>query len=221
MSLQKTTYSGDKLSIDFYSSFLTEKESSKLINWIEKNVEWNTPSGKTYENKRCNANYGELKFGPNGELKFGPNGELKFGPNGELDTSYTINIKGKTITRNCINWNEPKNIILCRIKERLEKLTGVKYNYCVIQKYPHGKVGINPHRDKEMKQGTNIAGISIGEERTLEIAPPYWIKSEPVSIALTSGSLYVLNPPTNDNWSHSIPKDKTLKPRYSLTYRFN
>jgi hypothetical protein len=42
-----------------------------------------------------------------------------------------------------------------------------------------------------------------------------------LKIPLVSGSLYILKPPTNDHWAHSIEKEPEVKePRISLTYRY-
>jgi len=109
--------------------------------------------------------------------------------------------------------------ILIDIRNHLEQLTGEKYNYCVIQYYPCGKVGIKPHKDKEMILGTTICGLSIGETRFLELSPPKFVNEEKIILPLKSGSLYVLKPPTNSYWIHAILTDDTTKPRISLTFR--
>ena len=124
---------------------------------------------------------------------------------------YTINYKGNKFERKTLAWTE----YLYDIKSKVETITNETYTVCVIQRYPSGKVGINPHRDKEMKFGTTIAGLSLGETRVLRMSR----NNEYIDISLPSGSLYVLNPPTNNYWCHSIPKDNSNNPRYSLTFR--
>ena len=126
---------------------------------------------------------------------------------------YTINFKGKNVEYATRNWDQLP--ILLTIKKLIEQLTGDVYTVCVVQHYPSGRYGINPHRDKEMKPGTTIAGLSLGETRTLTMAR----RDQKIPIRLNSGSLYILYPPTNDYWSHSIEKDATLGARISLTYR--
>ena len=130
---------------------------------------------------------------------------------GDKGIVYTINYFGQTVHRPTKEWIKP----LLKIKERLEEQTKEKYNVCVLQCYPHGGVGINPHRDKEMVLGTMICGVSLGQERTLELSRG----SETKSYQLNSGSLYILKPPTNSYWLHSIPKDQSKHIRLSLTFR--
>lgn len=114
----------------------------------------------------------------------------------------------------CIPWE--KLPILFEFKERLEKLVQHRFTTCVIQYYPHGKVCIKPHRDKEMKPGTTIVGLSVGATRYLRLAR---LDIE-YNIDLPHGSVYIFRPPTNDWFSHSIPRDESvLTPRFSLTFR--
>ena len=132
---------------------------------------------------------------------------------GEVGLKYVIHWYGKTTVRELIPWETVP--LLLAIKDRLNSVVPEEYNTVVVQKYPTGKIGINPHRDKEMKHGTVIAGVSLGETRTLTLER----NGKKYSIPLNSGSLYVLKPPTNDKWSHCIEQDSTTKPRISLTYR--
>lgn len=135
---------------------------------------------------------------------------------GDKGVSYKYKLYGKEIHRIAIPWTQD----LFDIKERIRKITSNDYNYVVAQRYPNGKSGINPHRDKEMKRGTDICGVSLGTKRTFLLTPPKWIKEESIEIPLPPGSLYILKSPTNDYWSHSIVKDDSTEPRISLTYRF-
>src|SRR3989338_8052202 len=100
---------------------------------------------------------------------------------------------GKTFTRDTVQWDP----VIKSIKNNLENFIDEKFTVCVLQKYKHGNIGIKPHRDKEMKKGTIICGLSVGETRTLTVA---------------GGN-------KNDYWSHSIEKDSTKNVRYSATFR--
>ncbi|KAG7274723.1 hypothetical protein CRUP_021164 [Coryphaenoides rupestris] len=43
---------------------------------------------------------------------------------------------------------------------------------------------------------------------------------EPVKLQLASGSLLLMNPPTNTYWYHSLPRRRAvLQPRINLTFR--
>lgn len=183
----------ERLNIDFHPQFLSEEKAEEAFKILEKRVPW---SNLITQNHRVNQNYGDDGL------------------------KYVVKIKDKEIHRVCRPWKEQP--ILQEIKESLEKTTGVTYNYCVVQRYPSGKVGINPHRDKEMKKGSLIAGISLGVTRKLCMIPPTWNQKDKgaVEFELNAGSLYVLKPPTNDHWQHSIERDATVKGvRISLTFR--
>lgn len=132
---------------------------------------------------------------------------------GEDGLEYVISWYGKTTVRKAIDWKHLEELL--PIKNKLEQITNQKYNICVIQFYPNGNVGINPHRDREMKYGTTICGLSLGETRTLSMLR----KEKKLSLNLNPGSLYIFNPPTNNYWAHSIEKDNTKNPRISLTFR--
>jgi len=110
------------------------------------------------------------------------------------------------------------------LKELIERVTGEHYTVCIIQCYPKGSVGINPHRDKEMVEGTCICGLSIGSARTIQFTHARLHGSilphlQPLHLKLPSGSMYVMRGKTNQRWLHSIPKDDTDAPRYSFTFR--
>ena len=105
------------------------------------------------------------------------------------------------------------------VEEWTPELAAIKHTVdtvCAIQYYPHGEVGINAHRDKEMKSETKICGLSLGVTRTLSIMRG----SKQYQLPLYHGSLYVFNPPTNDYWAHEIPVESEVTlPRLSLTFR--
>ena len=191
------SYQRDRLLVDFYSSFLTPEESTALFQYLEQNVPW---SKEITPGRRVNQNYGDP------------------GVSYEITVGYGRPSGPVRIKREVKPWGTG---VLWAIKERLTAVTGAHYNYVVVQRYPSGKVGINPHRDKEMASGTDIAGISLGATRTLTLSPPKWVAESPLEISLPPGSLYVLKPPTNDHWSHSIEKEPDVtEPRISLTYRY-
>ena len=196
MNCEKTKL--ERCNIDFYPNFLSEEEANNLFEYLEKEVVWNTRGtfpGKASNTRRIDQNYGDD------------------------GVSYTVNFKNGSTTRVCKKWLEP----LKKLRDKLSKVTNSPYNYCVVQRYPSGKIGISPHRDKEMNANTDIAGISLGATRELIMLPPHYNKqdTEQISYKLTPGSLYVLKPPTNSHWAHCIEKDEKVKDvRISLTFRY-
>lgn len=126
-------------------------------------------------------------------------------------------------------WDD-SNDILCQIlrvmRHHVEKFTGLKFNFVVINRYPSGESGIGFHKDREESLGDNptIAGISLGSIRDVEFQPSYFIPQEMpnnIQLALDHGSIYVMYHPTNKHWMHGIPKrPKVYKSRISLTFRY-
>lgn len=180
-----TTYKSSTLNLEYYENFLSEEDASDAYDIIENNIEW----GKSKDRKRLNMTFGDEGL------------------------TYKIVWYGKTTYRKTIDWK--KLPVLLDIKNKVEEMTSEQYNICVVQRYPNGNIGINPHRDREMKEGTTICGISLGQERILNMSR----NENSIDIPLKNGSMYVFNPPTNDYWAHSIKKDKSKKPRISLTFR--
>jgi len=104
------------------------------------------------------------------------------------------------------------------IKERISKKYNQKFKVCIMQRYPNGKVGISPHRDKEMIHNTLIAGLSLKTTRTLSINE--WGKLPCAQYVLPPRSCYCMHPPTNDMYYHSIDIDESISGvRYGLTFR--
>ena len=184
------------LNIDFYEKFLTQELADQMYKIIEDKTLWRLDLSY---NKRATQIYADP----------GLIYEVKFGGYGNRPIEIH---KYSTLPWDCLP-------ILIELREKISELTGEKYNFCVIQRYPNGKVGINPHRDKEMIKGTQICGLSLGCSRQLTMSPPKFIQSEPINLNLNSGSLYILKPPTNDYWTHCIEKDCSKTARISLTFR--
>lgn len=187
----KETHVGTNCNIDFYPAFFTEDTSKKLYDHILEYFE--LPKIVT---RRYNKTYGDdgLVY----QVKFG-------GYKG---------IPEKIVNRIALPWD--KIPFLSHLRDLVEKTTNTKYTYCAIQYYHSGKIHIKRHVDREMTPGSIIAGLSLGQCRTLRVES---FRGQSMDLRLFSGSLYVLNPPTNDFWMHSIPPDDTNHPRLSLTFR--
>ena len=125
---------------------------------------------------------------------------------------YTICYKGKIIKTPVLSWNQEFKAI----RDKISVTTEQPYNTCVLGIYNSGNVGIKPHRDKEMNEGSKISSISLGETRIMRFERSGF---EPVDIPLEKGDLCVINYPTNNYWLHSIPTDDSTKTRASLIFR--
>ena len=193
---QRKIIKSNKLNIDYYDQYLSQDESQKIYDILEKDIIWDVPFSN---NKRLTQIYADP--GLIYEVKLGGYGNRPL----------------ETYRYSTLPWGYLP--ILMEVREKLSQLTGEKYNFCVIQRYPNGKVGISPHRDREMIKGTHICGLSVGCTRKLKMSPPKFIKDQSIELELKSGSLYILRPPTNDYWTHCVEKDSSKAPRISLTFR--
>lgn len=114
---------------------------------------------------------------------------------------------------------------LSSIKDRVEKITRrngetINFPMCAALRYPNGKYGIKRHRDREVPAGSIIAGLSVGEQRTLILSKPKG--DETCKLVLSPGSLYIFYPPTNDRAFHAIEEEPERKgARISFTFRTN
>lgn len=176
------TYKQENFRLDFYENFIPEDYALQLLEYIDKNAKWNRVDQK----KRGNANYGDV------------------------GVSYTLT-KGEKValTRTCNPWSDMP--LLKQLADLCSQATGEKSNYVRCQRYATKRVGIPPHRDRELAHGTAIVGLSLGDSRMMTFRPPAWMKEDgakDVQIEVTSGSLYVIRPPTNDYYSHCIEAEK-------------
>ena len=205
---KRIKYSGKCFDVEYLPSFLTKEEADALYQHTEHEVDWvRSPS---FDNKRSSFVYGDK------DLTY----EVKFG--GYFDKK-TQKYREEWITeRRATEWSLFPSDALRSIKERLEKKSKHIYNFCVIQRYPHGGVGINRHADKEMVEGSTITGLSLGSKRVIRFTPSPLLKKynmDPFELALDHGSVYMMKPPTNQYWMHEITKDDSTEPRLSLTFR--
>lgn len=131
---------------------------------------------------------------------------------GDEDLLYTLNI-GKSNIHHPVN---PWSDTLLKIKDKIQSYTEIPYNFCALMRYPNGKAIIKKHRDKEMA-GAAITGLSVGSTRRFRLSQKL---HDAVTIPLHHGSLYYMQPPTNDHWLHEIMEDDTVETRFSLTFRY-
>lgn len=192
-------YVNPDLSIRVYHRFLHAGWCTALLEYLVKEVPWphshHNQSG-VLSKRRNKKIYGEIP-------------------------SYSATFQGKTLTTTVYPWEQMP--VLRDIRDLIATATGQPYNVCVLQLYNNGAVGIKPHFDKEMKSGTIIASISLGETRTMTFtrtARCHPDSPSTLSLPLVSGSLCTLDPPTNDRYLHSIDTDATQGRRMSMVFRY-
>lgn len=136
----------------------------------------------------------------------------KFAWYSSRDRSYTYS----NLTRYPLPWTEE----LLHLKGIVEKTTDREYNSCLLNLYPSGEEGMGWHRDneKDLKKDGSIASLSLGATRKFLFKS---IESgEKVTIELLSGSILLMEAPTQTFWKHALLKDKKVKDsRINLTFR--
>jgi len=124
--------------------------------------------------------------------------------------------------------------LLRRIKNDVESATGHQFNFVLVNRYADGRDHMGEHKDdeEELEIRSPIASLSLGQERDFVFrhqdargaAAKKTFKQPPsnVKLKLDSGSLLMMNHPTNDFWYHSLPKRSlTSAPnaRINMTFR--
>ena len=106
------------------------------------------------------------------------------------------------------------------IKQKVEAMTGAKYNACLLNLYHEGEEGMGWHQDneKEIVEASSIASLSFGAVR--KFAFKHAKTNERVDIELENGSLLDMKGAIQHHWYHSLPKSMRIKQlRINLTFR--
>jgi len=118
-------------------------------------------------------------------------------------------------------WGPASLQIKKSVEQALLPLVSQTMNHCVTNYYRDGSDFIAHHSDKvlDLTHTGVIVSVSLGDERILELRR----RKEPhdiTRVALPHGSMLVLGPKTNQQFTHSIlPKEGSTKVRISLTLR--
>mgnify|MGYP003396773155 FL=1 len=116
----------------------------------------------------------------------------------------------------------PWNLLLQKIKLKIESTTGTTFTTVLLNHYRDGKDSNGWHADNEKELGINptIASLSFGAERNFQLKHNS-NKELRKSIVLEHGSLLLMKGSTQHFWKHQIPKTaKPIGPRINLTFRF-
>jgi alkylated DNA repair dioxygenase AlkB len=115
----------------------------------------------------------------------------------------------------------PWNLLLQKIKSRVESVSDTNFTTVLLNYYRDGKDSNGWHADNEKELGTNptIVSISFGAERIFQLKHNS-DKDQKKSIVLEHGSLLLMKGTTQHFWKHQIPKTaKPVGPRINLTFR--
>lgn len=190
------------LNIYYTKNFIDYDDTQIIFKILEKRLKYNSPEDSKV-----------LIFGKYIEI---PRSQAAYG-----DAGTFYRFSGNIVYAK--DWSEDGVIemILRKIRHKLEIYTGTKFNFVLINRYENGNQYIGFHSDDEDDLGhePKIAGISFGAMRPLYFQNKISALTD-IKIDLESGSVILMNHPTNKYWKHSIPKtSKKIGTRISLTYR--
>ena len=114
----------------------------------------------------------------------------------------------------------PWTVELLELRQRVQQLTGERFNSCLLNLYHTGEEGMAWHSDDEtdLKKNSAIASLSFGAER--KFAFKHKQSKEKVELYLEHGSLLVMKDTTQSHWLHRLPPTKKVTTaRINLTFR--
>lgn len=116
---------------------------------------------------------------------------------------------------------EPTPDVL-KIRDEIERLTGTKYNFVLINRYIDGADGVGWHADDEptIDQEKPIVSVSLGCLRDFDVRFTANPKAKK-RYKLTHGDVVVMKPGSQSVLQHTIPKRSKDKctTRVNLTFR--
>ena len=111
---------------------------------------------------------------------------------------------------------------LLDIKHRVETLVKQQFNSVLLNYYRDQNDSMGMHSDDERELGPEpaIASLSLGEERTFLLKHKSRKDLKTVKLALSAGSLLLMQGQTQQYWRHGINKERLIcGPRINLTFR--
>ena len=178
--------------VNYYRNVLTHNEANRYFDLLLQNILWRNDEA--------------VIFGKHIIAK------RKVAWYGDSDYLYTYS----NTTKQALVWTKE----LSDLKQRVEEVTGTKFNSCLLNLYHNGDEGIAWHSDDEKPLGENsiIASLSFGAERKFSFKHKH--TKQTISVVLEDGSLLIMKDATQTNWLHSLPKSKKItRPRINLTFR--
>jgi alkylated DNA repair dioxygenase AlkB len=107
------------------------------------------------------------------------------------------------------------------IRERVEALSGIKFNSVLLNYYRDGNDSVAWHSDNENELGKNpvVASVTFGQVRSFDIRNKT-DHTQKYSVRLENGSYLLMQGDLQENWEHRIAKStKPMKERINLTFR--
>jgi alkylated DNA repair dioxygenase AlkB len=130
------------------------------------------------------------------------------------DAGFAYSYSGTT--KQALPWTPA----MARLRDRVQKLTGARFNSCLANFYHSGEEGMSWHSDDErtLVRNAAIASLSFGAERRFRFR--HKETKEMVEVNLEDGSLLEMRDETQVFWQHCLPKTKKVgRSRINLTFR--
>lgn len=115
---------------------------------------------------------------------------------------------------------EPWPEFLLDIRNRIQELSGFKFNFAVGNRYMDGKDSIGWHSDNFPQIGKRppVASLSLGSTRRFKLK--HIESGDTVDYDLESGSLLIMLPGCQEEWLHAVPKtSRPVGERINWTFR--
>lgn len=181
--------------VEYYDDFLELKEAGDLFFELSEVIQKISYTPKTVDGRKYEVNFGKVMF---------------------IDQNLFDENKFPEE-----HWGVTKVWFgeLKKLKKKIEKFTGQKFQVCVLIYYPDGNSGVDFHSDYVAFGDTSfIPSISLGEEREFKFREKE--SGNEFTTSLANGSLIIMGKYCQDRYEHSLPVNPDYKnPRINLTFR--
>lgn len=205
VSEHETLVSDEGVEVKYYKQFMEAGDDlpadvdgkdidGSLYRLLLKDVDWQQETVKVF-NKDCTPKRKTASYGNKDNLVY----------------------KYSGTTKQAVPWSSAMNYI----KACVEQTTGNTYNFALLNLYEDGNSSIGAHSDDEktLVKGSDIASVSLGQERTF-VLHHKTDKKKKHTVDLESGSLLVMGGACQKVYKHSVPVRKKVKNgRINITFR--
>ena len=108
------------------------------------------------------------------------------------------------------------------MRRDLERLTGARFAYVLLNRYRDGNDSVAWHNDREVETLCRpvIASLTLGVDARVRLAAEERSLACVTSIDLDHGDLLIMRGETQTNWEHRVAKDRRIAgERINLTFR--
>jgi alkylated DNA repair dioxygenase AlkB len=179
--------------LEYYPDFIAEETGNQLLAKFIKEISWKQSTQKMWDKKYLTPRLTSW--------------------HGDIGTDYSVS--GKIANPN------PWTPELLMLKEKVEAVSGIRFNSVLLNYYRDANDSVAWHSDRESVLGKNpvIASLSLGQVRSFDIRNKA-NHSEHYSVRLEHGSFLLMKAGLQEHWEHRIAKSaKPMKARINLTFR--